>query len=438
MHNSTEKVRWYEKASYGFGGASCEILVTTTNAYLMLFLTSVMNISVSFVGTLFLAGQCMDAVTDLLITNFADRTRSRLGIYRPWVLFSGIPMAILFSLLFFNPSFLQDDTIRKIWVTIIYFLMVPVFQTATQCPLIAMNSLMSQDADQRLRFASARSIGESGADMLVSALAMPIVLMFGSSYLDPTGWRIMGILFGGAMVICVITSFAGTKERYSIHADSGEKPTLAQKIQLYVHNPAAIKLLLITLFANSYWCFGSTMFSYFCICNLGHEDWVASLCIVGVVCQLATTILIPRIAKRIPRNLIIALGGALLILAHLILLVTNTYVMAVVFQVVRYIGLALVICVTWGLWPDVCDYTEKIKGFSSPGTMVAFASFAFKIGMGCSSYLISILLSLGGYQTATAVQATSTLTVIRYSFCLVPIILIGITTLISLRLREVS
>lgn len=113
--------------------------------YLTLFATDVMGINAAKIGMIVMLCSVFDAVTDLFVTNIADRTHTRWGKYRPWLLFAGVPMTAIMILLFWYPSFLVNENKKLLWLAVWYFLLSPVFLTGYLCPQYVMLSVISSD-----------------------------------------------------------------------------------------------------------------------------------------------------------------------------------------------------------------------------------------------------------------------------------------------------
>lgn len=140
-----------EKLCFGAGSVTYCVEMTLVLTYLMLFCSDVLHIDVAVIGIVMAVVKVLDAVSDIVITNLADRTDTRWGKYRVWLL-NGIPLAVMLFLLFSNPGFLQNDTARIIWICVIYIILVPVLETAVSCPYMAMTVTMSKYPKDRLDF----------------------------------------------------------------------------------------------------------------------------------------------------------------------------------------------------------------------------------------------------------------------------------------------
>jgi len=405
--------------------------------YLMLFSTDIMKIDPMVVGILFFVLKFWDAITDILVTNIADKTQSKWGRYRPWMLMA-IPLAFALVFSFWYPSFLQTEGSKILWLCI-SFLLIDIFESGTYLPTMVMGTTMSSDTNDRLDFATARSLGEYAAEFIVSGLCMTIVLFFGL-YTDVKGWRYMAIFFAILTVITAIIGFKGTKERVISFNENedGNNLSLREKLSVLWKNKPFFKLLVIQVTFALQWVITLILFSYFCIHNLGHEEWIPILTMIGVAAQIVTTMILPYFGRKMEKRQLIRIGCILLLIAAIILGFTNGFVSALIFQVIKGLGIGLVFTTTGAMWPEVTDYTEWKTGVAAPGIILAVSLFCFKVFSAFSSYAAGAVLSIGGYDATLATQSSFTLNAIRMGMVVSVIACIIVTMITNSSLHELS
>ena len=290
-----------------------------------------------------------------------------------------------------------------------------------------------------MEFQAAKAIGENASDFLVNALAMTIVLAFGD-YRDPKGWFAAACVFAVVMAISAILGFTGVKERVKVSnkTEDGKNLTFGEKLALLKGNKAYIKLLLVQFGFMFAWMASITLFSYYCINVLGREDWVASLSTIGVVAQLLTTVLIPKLAGEIQKRKLISIGSILIIVSGVILICTSNYFSAVVYQIVRGVGIGFVYISVYTLWTDMTDYVEYSTGTAAPGIVYAIESFSTKIFVAVSSFYAANLVKFSGYDATLAAQSESTLSVLKYGVVAVMVLGGAVSYFANRRLKELS
>lgn len=402
------KAKFTEKASYFAGAMAYGLEVNAVMAYMLVYCTDVLYLSPIIIGTLMLGAKVLDAITDILITNIADRTETSMGKYRPW-LFCGIPLAILFALFFWTPDFLTTDVWKMAWVCVVYILMVPVCETAYMCPLVVMGTIMSSDSNDRLDFATARTVGENAGEFLVSSLCMTIVLAFGS-YHDIAGWRMMGICFAVIIVLGTLAGVLGTKERIVIDNkdEEGNILTLKQKFSLLRGKKPYYLILLAQLGLLVAWIANISLFPYFCTHVLGKPEWVSILSAIGVTAQLTGTVLVSRLGRKYEKRSLIFVGACLMACSASALLMADSLVSTVLFQILRGLSIGLVYVCTWSALPEVNDYIHWKSGIAIPGLVLGIVSFCTKIFSAIGSYAATVVLELGGYDSVSGIPSAVT------------------------------
>ena len=225
-----------EKLCYGAGGFGIQILTNTISSYYMLFLTNVMNISPLAAGQLFFRIKLIDAFTDIICASLADKVQTKYGSYRPFLMLCSFPASVFFCLNFWAPAF-EAQQIRLAWAYVIYFFTSTVFATLNNVPYTALNSVMSHDRNDQSAFASARTVGENVASIIISAV-YKIILAFGTVN-SPAGWRVMAVCFAILAFAALQFCAHGVQERYAAADSGGEtaRSTLRNLLQLRHNTP---------------------------------------------------------------------------------------------------------------------------------------------------------------------------------------------------------
>ena len=429
-----------EKICFGLGSISYCVEMILVLTYLMLFCTDVLMIDVMLIGAVMSVVKILDAISDIIVTNLADKTNTKWGKYRPLVLF-GIPLAIMLVLLFIDPAFLHTEKSKILWICGIYILLVPVLETSFTCPYMAMIVTMSENPKDRLDFSMSRALGEAGAQIIVSSLVMPLILYFGGGdYRNIDGWRAMTLVIGAIIIICTLICFFGTKERMTVsnQNEDGTEMKMIEKFRTLKGNKPFWKLIGIIVLFMAHFYASSALFSFFCIHNLGHEEWMSSLLSIGFALQIVVTVLLFYLGRRFEKRTLMIVGGICIIIANVILFMAKSYTMAAAYQILLGIGNGIFNGVAFAALPDVTDYTEWKTGKALPGMISAVATFAMKMGGAGSTLLASLVLSLANYEASLTVQSDATLNMIRLFFPLLSLICLGGAFILSLTLKEIS
>ena len=180
MEQKTTKISFWERFSYGCGDLGCNIIYSAMSAFLLFYYTDYVHISAGIVGTIMLVSRIFDGVTDLIMGVIVDRTKSKMGKCRPWILRMAIPFAIAGILLFSVPSGL-GQTAKIAYIFITYNLVSSVIYTAINVPYATLNALITQDQYERSVLSIFRMILATTGTLIITNLTLPLVQAFGNN-----------------------------------------------------------------------------------------------------------------------------------------------------------------------------------------------------------------------------------------------------------------
>lgn len=220
LEDRTARLRLREKLGYGFGDFGFNLYWVTMGSFLAAFYTDVFGLPAAAAGTMLFATKIIDAFTDPAMGALADRTRTRLGKFRPYLLFAGIPMAGAAVLTFSTPDL--GDTGKLVYAYITYTLMMLMY-TVLSTPYAALSGVMTADSQDRTSLYSIRFIFAFTAGFFVNYFTLDLVSFFGQGN-DEKGWQLTMLLYGlGAACIFAITFFS-TKERVKAPVERVNNP----------------------------------------------------------------------------------------------------------------------------------------------------------------------------------------------------------------------
>lgn len=416
MQEVNAKVPFKEKICYACSAIGGNVPSFFVMGYLTLFATDILGLKASTVGLLVMIGSVIDAFTDLFITNFADRTKTRWGKYRPWLLWAGIPVAVLMVALFWYPDFLSNNITKALWVFIGYLLLSPVCLTAYLCPQYVMLSLITNNKHERMSLGSARTIGETASDLIVNSLAMTLILLFGQGdYRSILGWRYVVLLLAAVSLLGCIAGFLGVKERVEISNTNidGTTLSLGTKLKTTFKNRAYRKTLLL-YFSIMIPTVETILLSYFVIHVLGHENWLSLVAVSASAASILSMVLVPQLGKKLDLQQIINLGSLFVIAGAIVCIFTNGLTGVLFFAVLKGLGYGMTVTAGGILWTTCADHIEKETKLAIPGVVMATGSFAAKVLVGICSYIGTLILTLGKYDNMAMTQTLYTQNWIRY------------------------
>lgn len=374
---------------------------------------------------MFLVTKFIDGVSDLIVGYLIDKTNTRWGKSRPWILFGAIPFGVTAVLAFSVPDIGQTGMLIYAYVT---YILLSTSYTIVNIPMASILPGLSENPHERTVLASCRTFFSSVGSTVVSAFALTLVDKFGSGN-EALGFRIVMIIFGVIGCLVFFFCFFNTKERVMVQA---EKVSLKANISCLLHNgPWKLFALNIVWFFGGYVIQASAVIYYFTyvVQNTSMVQIVATITtLVPIVTNLLAPFLVKLTSKR---NLMI--GGSVVHAGGLLIIFfggTNVPVL-IGGAVIAAAGYGLKGSMHFAMQPDPVDYGEWKSGVNTAGTLSAVNGFIGKVGMAIASSIGAALLQFGGFDAALSVQSATAQSYITTMYIWVPIVM-NIATIITM------
>ncbi len=417
----TSKISISEKFAYGCGDLGCNIIYSAMSAFLLFYYTDYAGISAAAVGTIMLISRLLDGFSDLVMGVIVDRTKSKYGKARPWILRMSIPFAIAAVLLFSVPSSL-GTTAKLVYVFITYNLVSTVIYTAINVPYATLNSLITQDQYERGVLSIFRMVLATCGSLLINGLTLPLVEYFGN---NASAWTKTFLVFGAASIIVFLITFAGTKERVvPAKSDKSEVVPFKVGIKALFKNKywIQITLCLVCIFIIFSINGGSSV--YYAKFILGDEKLFSPINMTANISQIIAMFMVAPFIKRYGKRNVLIVGSMILILANIMFMGDQpSYNMVIFASIVKGIGSAGTAATMFAIVSDTIEYGEWKTGYRTEGLINSASSFGFKVGNGLGSAILGAVLSAGGYIGTAAVQSESAIFAIKVCFIYLPIVI---------------
>lgn len=374
---------------------------------------------------MFLVTKFIDGVSDLIVGYLIDKTNTRWGKSRPWILFGAVPFGVTAVLAFSVPDIGQTGMLIYTYVT--YILLLTSY-TIVNIPMASILPALSENPHERTVLASCRTFFSSVGSTVVSAFALTLVDKFGNGN-EALGFRIVMIIFGVIGCLVFFFCFFNTKERVMVQA---EKVSLKANISCLLHNgPWKLFALNIVWFFGGYVIQASAVIYYFTyvVQNVAMVQIVATITtLVPIVTNLLAPFFVKLTSKR---NLMIG-GSAVHAGGLLIIFFGGTNVPVLIGgAVIAAAGYGLKGSMHFAMQPDPVDYGEWKSGVNTAGTLSAVNGFIGKVGMAIASSIGAALLQFGGFDAALSVQSATAQSYITTMYIWVPIVM-NIATIITM------
>jgi len=429
----SQKLKLKEKIGYGFGDAASSMFWKLFSMYLMFFYTDVFGISATLVGTMFLVTRIWDAAFDPFVGILGDRTETRWGKFRPYLLWVAIPFGIIGVLTFTTPSFSASGKVVYAFIT--YSLMMMVY-SMINVPYASLMGVMTADGKERTSLATFRFIFAFGGSLLVLALAEPLVDIFsklgkGGVNLQ-LGWQLAAVVFALIAITFFMFTFSWTRERIK---PVTVKTSLKKDLRDLLHNTPWFILLgagIAAIFFNSirdgaaiyyfkYYIQGQSAFSIKAV-NL--TITLSSLYFVlGQAANIVGVILAKPISDRIGKKytFLYAMLFAAVFSIGFYWLDKSSINLIFVFQFLISMSAGIIFPLVWSMYADAADYSEWKTGRRATGLVFSASSMSQKFGWTIGGALAGWLLGYYGFK-ANVVQTAEAQTGIKMMLSFFPAI----------------
>ena len=439
----------FEKIGYGFGDMSSSMFWKLFSYFLPFFYSNVFGLSLADAGVLMLVTRIWDAVSDPMMGIIADRTKTRWGKYRPYLLFFALPFAVCGVLLFTTP-----ENGKTLWAYITYILMMTVY-TGINVPYGSLLNVMTADSDEKSVLSSYRMFFAYGGSFIALFAWEPLCNMFdkarsvagdsagglASISTSPEAWQKAMIVLASCCFILFVLSFLLTKE----HVKSESTVSVGQDLKLLLKNKPWWLLIGAALASNLFNTVRGTTTAYFFADYIQKTvemapQWAflvsAGIFLsIGEIANMVGVVLAVPMSKHLGKKSTYIISMAVLIglsIAFFFLPATpGGYWSMLVFQVVISIFTGVISPLVWSMYADVADYSELKDGTASTGLIFSSASRAQKFGGAFGGSAVMWMLAAFGYNTvAGAVQTETAILGLRILMSWVPAAVAALSILV--------
>ena len=454
MNSDSQKLSVLEKVGYSLGDLAANLIFQTLMTFLAYFYTDVYKIPAGTASVIIFVGGFFGAFFNVLMGLIADRTNTRWGKFRPWILWTSVPFGVISILAFSTPNF--GETGKVIYALVTYFSLVLVY-SASNLPYSALSGVITGDMKERNSLSSYRFVAVMVAQFIIQSLLLPLALSLGHGD-KALGFEKVMFFFAIVGVICLIITFLTTKER--IVPPVSEKNTVKQDLtDLFKNKPWVIMLLLTIMVFITLSLKGGMYIYYFkyylnsdaeavFLENIGFNNFITGLNQTitglglgefqwpkdaptsanslfnagGIIFMIVGIMFSKPLADKFGKRNIF---GIFLIMSALCLIMFNFYdrtTIGIVFitQILHGFFYGITIPILWAMIADVADYSEWKNKRRATAIIFSAMIFGLKIGLSIGGSIGAALLSSYGYVAEQAEQTASTVSGIKMSVSIYP------------------
>ena len=446
MSQNKEKtyLKWYNKIGYGSGDIAGNVVYALLSAFVMIFLTDTVGMNAGVVGTLIAISKLFDGVSDIFFGSLIDKTNSKMGKARPWMLYGYFGCAICLVAIFCIPAN-ASPTAQYAWFFIAYTLLNAGFYTANNIAYSALTALITKNNHERVQMGSIRFMFAFGTSMLIQTITVGLVARFGGG---AAAWRTVAIIYAIVGVISNTLSVMSVRELSpeelaegeDVQQDEGleEKYTLIDAFKLLVQNKYYLMICASYILMQIYTATLNMGIYYmtYVLKNanlLGVFSWAINIpMIIGL---LFTPSLVARFGGMYKLNLMGYTLGTLGRLGVVIAGYMGSVPLMLACTALAAIGMSPLQGDMNALIATCSEYTYLTHGKRVDGTMYSCTSLGTKLGGGIGTALAGWLLAFSGYVGGAAQQTASTMNMLHIMYLWMPMIFNLLITLILTRLN---
>jgi GPH family glycoside/pentoside/hexuronide:cation symporter len=436
MSTSAHRLSFKEKAGYALGDAATNFFFQAMILYQTRFYTDTVGISAAAVGTMFLILRLADAIFDPVIGALADRTRTRWGKFRPWILWTAIPFGVVFWLVYVTPN---TSPLGKLIYAYFTYSLVMMLYSANNTPYSALMGVMTPDSSERTNIARYRFIAALVGQFIIQALALPFVDKFGDGN-SAKGWAITMGIFGALIVVFNFITFATTRER--VQPDPRQTASLREDLKnVFTCGPwlamFILTLLIFTMlvvrgsslnYYSNYYLDQTAVRAFLASVGFGAAEagttsslWKQALDALGLVVkpdgsnapgvflslffvcgsliQIVGIVFSKPLADRFGKKAVFVAGMAVSTVATALVFIVPPSSIGLLFFIGMLwpLGWGPTVPLLWVMIADVADYSEWKTSRRAIGFMYAGILFALKAGLGLGGALSGWIIAAYGY-----------------------------------------
>lgn len=446
------KLGWGERLGYGAGGFGINAINGIIGSFLTIYMTNVALLDAGIISTLIAVSKVFDGVSDLVVGRMVDKTHSKLGKARVWLVRMCIPFAVTVMLLFWVPQNFPQY-LKYVYVFLMYNAVNTVCLTSLLVPFYSMVSLITRNSYERGFLGNIQQIFQTLGNVVMNALFVRMLTAFSSStetYFTQQAFTLTMLVFCIIMLITCLITVLFTKERVTDDEGAKEGETLEEEAEPKVAvRKASTWETIKALLTNKYWLLlfvanfviffvvifysiGGVYYAQYIFNDMGQIDWMNNAISIA---QFAIMFAIPFAMKKFKKQNIYILGLSLMTLGFLGFGLTsgmNSVPVMALCNVCKGLGLGLSGGMALGLVADAILYGQLKNGIDAVGMGNAGTSAAQKLGLGLGQAIFGWVLSGAGFNAKLDAQPAAVITSIQFMYTWVPFVMCLITVVLFL------
>lgn len=423
-----ETISIKEKLSYGIGSGGGNIVTQVLGTFLTAYYTDSVGIAAAAVGTMMLITRFLDGISDIIMGGIIDKTKTKWGKARPWLLISA-PLICAGLILTFNVPDSISSGAKIIYMYLTYIFLNCITFTGYMISHTCLLSRMTLDVNDRQIMTSTNQI--------INNVVQLIITGFTIGFVGVCGWRTVSIIYGVLTGVMILICFFGTKEHLDMNSDTEE--VHIKTVPLKEAAPALLKnkyfylLALLFILALSIASGNGSVTYYYCNIILENPGMMAPLSMAMTIPVIVVNLFVPAIVKKFGYQKTLIVSSILMLLGFLIVSIgRDSSILAIIGTVLRGMGNGPIFACGFALSAQVVDYGEWKYNIRSEGLVNSCVSFGQKVGLGLGAAIASWIIAAGGYVGTAAIQTEAAKSSIIFAYGWFGVILAVLMLIVSI------
>ena len=422
-------LKWYQKVAYGTGDVAGNCGYALISSFMMLYLTNAVGLNSAIIGTLMMVSKLLDGVSDIFFGGLMDKTKSKMGQARPWMLYGQIGVSASLFLVFCIPS--MSQTMQYVYFFVFYTAYNAVFYTANSIAYASLAAKITKNGQERVQLGSIRFIFATFTTLVISYSAMSLVEKFGGGV---QGWRTVALIFAVIGLIVNTFSVLMVKEvpdetenaAFETATVEKEKISFKESLKLLLKNP--YYGIVLGLYLVNYIYSGITQGAgiYFMTYYMGDPALLGTFSLVSLIPVMIILTLTPALVKKFGTirklNLYARIVTILMGIIFVIAAMNKNLPLMLGAAFLRNMAGGPLTGTLNALVAETSDYTWRTQKKRIDGVMFSCSSIGVKLGGGIGSAIVGWLLAWGGFNGQAAVQSASAVNTIFFMYAVTPVV----------------
>ncbi|MGN0363274.1 MAG: MFS transporter [Bilifractor sp.] len=398
------KISVLTRVSYGFGDTACNIVFGMITALLTLFYTDYAGIPVATVGLVMLISRFFDGTSDVIMGFIVNKTKSKYGKARPWILWMAVPYCITAVALFTVPQ--TNATLQFWYIFVVYNLCTTVCYTAINVPLGTLSTLMTRSSKERDLLSCFRMALSPIGKIISVTFTLPVVKLFGN---DKAAWYKTMIIWSVIAFFLLLICFLNCKENVAEEKVEAKetKPSAGKDVKALLTNQYFWATLILWTCTCVHVTIVGTVLPYYCKYIFGNDNLYSIIYTAEVLILILGAVLSPLMLRHMGKRNLSLIGAIIAVIGQaLFLLNTNSFSWALITTIIRACGQAPLTAVVFGMMGDTVEFGQWKTHRRTESLIFGGGSLGFKVGTGITSAVMTALLAGAGYVSSAVGGAT--------------------------------